>query len=56
MLFPSDKASFKKIEEKLAEIHSKGVDKKIDATCSNCEHSWVGSVEFDPSSFFDTGS
>ncbi len=52
----TDKASFKKIEEKLAEINSKGVDKKIDATCSNCEHSWVGSVEFDPSSFFDTGS
>lgn len=52
----TDKVSFKKIEDKLAEINSKGIDKKINAVCSHCGHSWVGAIEFDPSSFFGIGS
>jgi len=52
----TDKTSFKKIENKLNEINSKGVEKKIDAECINCQHTWVGAVEFDPASFFDTSS
>ena len=52
----TDKSSFKKIEDKLTEINAKGVNKKIDAECANCKHTWVGSVEFDPASFFGIGS
>lgn len=46
----------RKIERKLTEINSKGVDKHVDATCTKCSHEWSPEVEFDPSSFFDQGS
>jgi hypothetical protein len=45
-----------KIDEKLQELNEKGIDKSVKATCSSCKHEWDTSIEFDPASFFDSGS
>ena len=46
----------KKIDKKLAEINSKGIDKHVDAECRNCHTKWSPEVEFDPTSFFGQSS
>jgi hypothetical protein len=46
----------KKIEKKLDELNSAGIDKHVDAACAKCEHKWTPEIEFDPTSFFDNGS
>jgi hypothetical protein len=47
-----------KIEEKLNELNSAGIDKTLKVKCerATCGNEWTTTVEFDPSSFFDSGS
>lgn len=46
----------KKIEKKLKELNDYGIDKRLDVTCSACQHEWKTELEFDPASFFANGS
>lgn len=52
----TDRGWIAKIEEKLKELNAKGIDKTIDAHCESCSHEWKAAIEFDPSTFFATGS
>lgn len=47
-----------KIEETLREMNETGIDKSVKVQCTKpgCEHEWETSLEFDPSSFFGSGS
>lgn len=45
-----------KIEERLKVINEMGMDKNVAVSCQKCSHEWKTSIEFDPSSFFDSGS
>lgn len=47
---------FRKVEDKLKELNQMGMNKKLDVQCEKCEHTWQTEVEFDPASFFDSGS
>lgn len=55
-----NKTWVQKIEEKLKEINSHGVNKKIQVVCEGvneldstpCNNSWTAEVEFDPANFF----
>ena len=47
------------IGTKLSELNENyGIDKTVQAKCSNpkCQHEWETNIEFDPASFFGTGS
>lgn len=47
------------VAKKLTELNDNyGIDKSVHAECQNkkCGHVWTTNIEFDPSSFFDTGS
>jgi len=46
----------KKIEEKLIELNSYGIDENIPVKCDNCNHEWKEAIKFDPSSFFGNAS
>lgn len=46
----------KKIEKKLVELNSYGIDKKLHVVCDECSHEWDTELEFDPASFFANGS
>jgi len=45
-----------KIDERLREINEKGINKKIDAKCGKCNNEWQTDVEFNPATFFVSGS
>ena len=45
-----------KIQSKLEEINKKGIDKSYDITCAACSHEWKTQIEFNPSTFFASGS
>lgn len=47
---------FDKVEDKLKELNGLGMDKKLDVCCEKCQHTWRTEVEFNPASFFDSGS
>lgn len=47
------------ISDRLGDLNENyGIDKAVHAVCSNkkCKHEWETSIEFDPASFFGTGS
>lgn len=46
----------KKIEDRLRELNTMGVDKGVNVQCSACNHEWRTEIEFDPTSFFGQGS
>jgi hypothetical protein len=48
----------KKIEKKVEELNEAGIEKTIKIECSkdSCRHQWSTGIEFDPSSFFGSGS
>ena len=52
----TSQAWVKKIENKLSELNALGVDKKMFVACTKCSHEWQTEIEFDPASFFDSGS
>ncbi|RYD65945.1 MAG: hypothetical protein EOP83_06225 [Verrucomicrobiaceae bacterium] len=45
-----------KIEKKLKELNSIGMDKRVDVKCGKCEHEWKTELEFNPANFFDQDS
>jgi hypothetical protein len=45
-----------KLEAKLREINTKGIDKAIHVACTACQHEWETEIEFNPSTFFEQGS
>jgi len=47
-----------KIDKKLKEVNSIGIDKSLRVKCSKetCGHEWTTEVEFNPSTFFDAAS
>ena len=45
-----------KISEKLKSMNTKGIDKSLHISCSECKHEWDTEVEFNPSNFFDADS
>lgn len=45
-----------KIDESLKGINAKGLDKRVQVQCQECQHEWTTEVEFDPASFFGVGS
>jgi hypothetical protein len=47
-----------KIDNKIKEISTGGIDKSISIVCANekCKHEWKTEVEFNPSNFFDAAS
>lgn len=47
---------YNQIEKHLKGINSQGLDRKQAVKCAKCEHEWQTEVEFDPASFFETGS
>ncbi len=51
-----DRATLKKIRDRVDELNAKGVDKSFSAECASCGHQWTATVEFDPSSFFESRS
>jgi hypothetical protein len=52
----ASRAFVKKIDQKLKDINSLGMDKNIHLTCSECSEEWDTKIEFDPTSFFGQGS
>jgi hypothetical protein len=46
------------IEDKLTEMNNAGIDKTIAVKCerASCQNEWKTTVEFDPASFFASGS
>ncbi len=52
----ASKKYIQKIEDKMLELNSCGVDKKLPVTCTECKHEWKAEINFDPSSFFANGS
>lgn len=47
---------FAKVEDKLKELNGMGMDKHVEVCCEKCQHTWRTEVEFNPASFFDSGS
>lgn len=47
-----DKTESDKIQEKISEVNSKGINKSTHATCSKCSHEWDSKIEIDPVVFF----
>jgi hypothetical protein len=45
-----------KLDNRLKEVNERGVDKKIEVRCSNCSNEWKTDVEFNPATFFASGS
>ncbi len=52
----TDKGTLEKLRNELERINSMGIDKSVPATCSHCAHEWVGSIEFNPATFFEERS
>ena len=52
----TDKGTLEKLRNELERINSMGIDKSVPATCSHCSHNWVGSIEFNPATFFEERS
>lgn len=46
------KDTIDKIEEKISELTECGVDKKMQVTCSHCNHEWETEVGYSPTDFF----
>jgi hypothetical protein len=40
------------LQDKLDELNQRGIDKHYPVTCPECQHEWMGEVEFNPSTFF----
>lgn len=47
-----DKTDSDKIQEKITEVNSKGINKNTHATCTKCGHEWETMIEIDPVVFF----
>lgn len=47
-----DKQSVDTIQDKIAEVNSKGIEKTIPAKCVHCEYMWEAMIEFNPVNFF----
>jgi hypothetical protein len=47
-----DKQSVDTIQDKIAEVNSKGIEKTIPAKCVHCEYMWEATIEFNPVNFF----
>lgn len=45
-----------RIQSKLDEINKKGIQKEFPITCAACGHEWNSQIEFDPTTFFASGS
>lgn len=45
------KSEVDKIEEKIAEVNSVGIQKMMEVVCLNCEHKWESPIEFNPVNF-----
>jgi hypothetical protein len=45
-----------KINAKLMELLSLGIDKHFPMQCSECKHQWNADIEFNPATFFDSDS
>lgn len=45
-----------KIAKTLEALNKKGIDKHFDVVCQSCQHAWKSEIEFNPSTFFDSGS
>lgn len=45
-----------RVQEKLDEINTKGIDKSYEMTCAACDHKWKAEIEFDPARFFAPSS
>lgn len=52
----TNQAWVKKVEKKLEELNTAGIDRKFEAKCVKCEHEWSAEIEFDPASFFGPSS
>jgi hypothetical protein len=50
------KAWSDKISAMLEMINRQGIDKFFEVTCAACGHQWKADIEFNPSTFFDSGS
>lgn len=48
----TDKSSVDKIQDKIQEVNSKGIEKTMAAKCMHCEHMWEATIEFNPVNFF----
>ncbi len=44
------------IQKKLEDLNNRGIDKKYEIICSECEHTWNAEIEFNPSTFFVVSS
>lgn len=49
------KSSIDIVEDKIGEINKVGIQKELDAKCSECGHTWKSAIEFNPVNF-STGS
>lgn len=45
------KVEVDKIEEKVTEVNSVGIQKTMDVVCLSCEHKWEAPIEFNPVNF-----
>lgn len=48
----TEKSSMDKIQDKISEVNSKGIEKTMVAKCSHCENTWEATIEFNPVNFF----
>ncbi len=46
-----EKEEVDKIEERIREVNTVGVQRTLDALCTNCEHKWEAPIEFNPVNF-----
>ncbi len=46
-----EKEEVDKIEDRIIEVNSVGIQRTIDAYCTNCEHKWEAPIEFNPVNF-----
>lgn len=46
-----DKTTIDKVQKKVAEVNAVGIENTLTATCSECDHSWEASIEFNPVNF-----
>jgi len=45
-----------RLQAKLDEINSGGINKNLDIKCPKCNHEWQSQIEFDPATFFAAAS
>lgn len=45
-----------KLQTRIEEINSMGMNRDIDAQCGKCKHAWKTKLEFNPATFFELGS